>query len=62
MKPNIRYVRFRSRFDFEIGYLVKSPCKDCVHRSEFPRCRENCEIIDRIHAVLAETVSCQRAT
>lgn len=62
MKPEIRYIRFRSRFDFDVGYLVKSPCRECPQRPEFPRCREDCRLIDRIQAVLAETVSCQRRT
>ncbi|MBW1647145.1 MAG: hypothetical protein JRJ72_03395 [Deltaproteobacteria bacterium] len=60
MKPNIRYIRLRSRFDFEVGYLVRSPCRDCPRRPEFPECREGCRLIDRIQAVLSETVSCQR--
>jgi hypothetical protein len=62
MKTNIRYIRFRSRFDFEVGYLVKSPCKQCPRQTEFPRCRDCCQTIDRIQAILAETVSCQRNT
>ena len=60
MKPNIRYIRFRSRFDFEVGYLVKSPCKECPRQVEFPGCREGCQRIDRIQTILAETISCQR--
>jgi hypothetical protein len=60
MKPNIRYIRFRSRFDFEVGYLVKSPCKGCPHQPEFPACREGCRSIDRIQEILAESISCQR--
>lgn len=53
---------YKYRFDFEIGYLVKSPCKECDRkRDEFPDCIDSCELIDRIHGLLAETRSCSRS-
>ena len=52
---NIKY-----RFDFEIGYLSKSPCKECARRRNFPGCEDDCQILDRIHAVLSEVVSCSK--
>ncbi len=51
----------RYRFDFEIGYLVRSPCKECASRDDFPRCAETCKILDRIQAVLSEAISCSRS-
>jgi hypothetical protein len=48
---------FRYRFDFEIGYLVKSPCRACASRSELPRCQDACQILDRIHEVMAQCVA-----
>lgn len=52
---------YRFRFDFEIGNLVKSPCRECERRSqEFPRCIDACELLERIHALLAQTRSCSR--
>lgn len=62
MKPEIRYIRFRSRFDFEVGELIKSPCKECLRREEFPHCQKDCRLIDRVQEILAETVSSQRRT
>ena len=50
----------RYRFDFETGYLINSPCKECVVRDNFPHCAETCKILDRIQTVLAETISCSR--
>ncbi|MBI9086766.1 MAG: hypothetical protein JEZ11_24430 [Desulfobacterales bacterium] len=50
----------RYRFDFEIGYLVKSPCRGCEERDHFPKCIDACKILDRIHTALAESVSCSR--
>jgi hypothetical protein len=46
----------KPKFDFEIGYLIKSPCKDCVTRDRFPDCIDDCRLIDDIHNVLAHGV------
>ena len=64
MVPNfIKYLPSKNvkyRFDFEIGYFTKSPCKECVNRSDFPGCEDDCRILDKIHTVLSEVVSCSR--
>lgn len=54
------HINAKYRFDFEIGYLTKSPCKECVDRRDFPGCEDDCRILDKIHAVLSEVVSCSR--
>jgi len=51
---------FKYKYDFEIGYLIKSPCKKCIYQKTLPKCSDRCEILDKIHAVLAESVSCSR--
>ena len=43
-------------FDFDIGYLVKSPCRDCGSRKVLPNCVEGCEILDQIQTVLADSI------
>lgn len=48
---------YSHRFDFDVGYLVKSPCKNCKIRYKFPKCLEDCETIDRIHGALCGTIS-----
>ncbi|MEW6077194.1 MAG: hypothetical protein AB1724_05255 [Thermodesulfobacteriota bacterium] len=48
----------RIKFDFEIGYFIKSPCRDCDRRKEFPRCFEECLTLDKVRTVLAESLSC----
>jgi hypothetical protein len=58
MMLNIVNTPYTSRFDFEIGYLVKSPCRGCESRSNLPRCSRECDLIERIQSVLAESVSC----
>lgn len=49
------------KFDFEIGTLKKSPCRECKIRKEFPGCFpdciDTCEILDQIQSLLAETRS-----
>ncbi len=51
---------WRHRFDFEIGYLIKSPCRQCELRSALPRCAKTCALLERIQDRLSETVSCSR--
>jgi hypothetical protein len=43
-------------FDFDIGYLVKSPCRDCHSREDLPTCIEGCKILDQIQTVLADSI------
>ncbi len=47
----------RDKFDFDIGYLVKSPCNDCNNKDKFPKCSDSCEILDIIRAKLARGIS-----
>jgi hypothetical protein len=51
---------YKFQFDFEVGYLVKSPCKKCPHLAELPKCADSCRILDGIHSVLSRIVSCTR--
>jgi hypothetical protein len=48
------------RFDFEIGYLIKSPCRECEGRSDFPGCADTCVTLGRIQAILSEGISSTR--
>jgi len=48
----------RDKFDFEIGYLVKSPCKECLYRDNLPKCTDECSLLDRIQVILSRGVSC----
>jgi len=49
----------RDLFDFEIGYLTKSPCIECKNRSCMPKCHRNCMIIDKVQTTLAKGISTQ---
>ncbi len=48
-------------FDFEIGYLVKSPCRDCATRDNMPDCFQGCEILDQIQTVLADSIPSEKS-
>ena len=52
---------YRHRFDFDIGYLVKSPCRECTDRFLFPDCMDGCLPLDKIRTVLANSISCSRS-
>ena len=47
-------------FDFEIGDVKRSPCRDCPERFRFPGCMTDCAALDHFQRVLARTVSCSR--
>ncbi len=48
----------RDKFDFEIGHLVKSPCHECENKEHFPKCYNECKVLDKVREVLARGVSC----
>ncbi len=46
----------KKRFDFELGYLIESPCKSCVYRTSIPDCIDHCRILDRVQTTLAQSI------
>jgi len=44
------------KFDYDIGYLVKSPCRDCGTYGRFPECMDRCADLDRIQAMLSNSL------
>lgn len=53
---------YKYKMDYEVGTLLKSPCKECETREDFPKCVDLCKIIERIQQILAETRSSTRGT
>ncbi len=45
------------KFDYDIGYLVKSPCRDCGTYGRFPDCMDRCTVLDRVQSVLSDSLS-----
>lgn len=50
----------KRRFDFEVGYLAQSPCRNCLCRSRLPRCSEKCKTLNSLQDLLAPSLSCSR--
>jgi len=48
----------RDQFDFELGHLKESPCRQCLYRHNLPQCAESCSMMDRIRMFLAKGISC----
>ena len=45
------------KFDYEIGYLVQSPCRNCSTYAKFPDCMDNCAVLDRVQNALSDSLS-----
>jgi hypothetical protein len=45
------------KFDYDTGYLVKSPCRDCGTYAAFPECMERCALLDRVQNALCDSLS-----
>ncbi len=52
----------RDLFDFEIGYLTRSPCLSCEDKKELPKCHDYCKVLDQIQTTLARGISSQSAS
>jgi hypothetical protein len=52
----------RDLFDFEIGYLTKSPCLTCEDKKNLPKCHDQCVILDKIQTTLARGISSQASS
>ena len=59
LKPYRSYT-YTCRFDFEIGYLVESPCRCCDQNRELPHCARTCRLLDRVRDLLTDSVPCTR--
>jgi len=54
------YNKYIKTFDFEVGHLIQSPCKNCHRYGIFPRCIAECRLLDEIQDVLSTVVSSTR--
>ena len=60
IEKNHKKNHYKHQFDFEIGSLIKSPCKTCVPESDFPTCMDTCDLLSKIHTLLKNAISCSR--
>jgi len=52
----------RDVFDFELGYLKRSPCVSCENRDRIPYCFEECHLLDELQVFLARGISTQSSS
>jgi hypothetical protein len=45
------------KFDYDLGYLVKSPCRGCDSYPAFPDCMDRCVLLDRVQNALSDSLS-----
>jgi len=62
IKPLARQDMRHKNFDFEIGHLVKSPCKQCAMAGNLPSCANQCEKLHAIQRILSRTMSCSNGS
>ena len=48
---------FSQKFDYDSGYLVKSPCRNCGSYAAFPECMDRCALLDRVQNALCDSLS-----
>ena len=58
----IKSTKKRDVFDFELGYMVKSPCINCKDKKNIPKCFDNCPLLDQIRTILARGISSQASS
>ncbi len=46
------------KLECNVGYLSKSPCRDCRLKKKLPSCSDNCKIINELQTVLIDIISC----
>ncbi|MDJ0989094.1 MAG: hypothetical protein QNI85_03705 [Desulfobacterales bacterium] len=51
---------YTCKFDFDIGYLVRSPCRSCSDIAKLPTCSKACAQLERVQTLLADSIACTR--
>ena len=54
-------IAYANKFDFDIGSIIKSPCRNCGHRSDLPDCSKRCNRLEQIQKILAGGISCSNS-
>jgi len=50
-----------NRFDIDIGYITKSPCRECPIKSSLPECSGRCETLTQLQELLIGSISCSKS-
>ena len=49
------------RLDIDIGYIKKSPCRECPIKSNLPECSSCCEMLTKLQDLLVGSISCSKS-
>jgi hypothetical protein len=49
------------RLDIDIGYITKSPCRECSIKSNLPECSSRCETLTQLQELLVGSISCSKS-
>ena len=49
------------RLDIDIGYITKSPCRECSMQSSLPECSSCCEVLTQLQELLIGSISCSKS-
>jgi hypothetical protein len=49
-----------NKFDFDIGHIKKSPCRECDSKDHLPNCSKGCMKLDRLRALSIGCTACSR--
>jgi hypothetical protein len=47
-----------NRFELDVGYIKKSPCRECPTKKSLPECSDCCETLSRLQELLVGSISC----
>ena len=50
----------KNKFDFDIGHIIKSPCRECELKNHLPSCSENCQKLNHLQTLSISGVSCSK--
>jgi hypothetical protein len=51
-------IRREHRFDIDIGYIKKSPCRECPTKRSLPECSDCCETLSKLQELLVDSIAC----
>jgi hypothetical protein len=50
-----------NRLDIDIGYITKSPCRECPIKNSLPECSSCCETLSQLQELLVGSISCSKS-
>ena len=48
-----------NRLELDVGYIKKSPCRECPTKKRLPECSDCCETLSQLQDLLIGSISCR---